>query len=152
MDRDFLKSQLERLEMAYDKFPHFDTPKVDLWLECFNECDEETFSHAVMSYMKTNEFPPTIAGIYKCYREIDEYRQMMKALIKGQYNIMRLTWEEPFSVDCYNKYLEIVCKAPKGVREDLATEITQKAVQFYHDCEYDGKEPPALIDYLEGLI
>lgn len=152
MQREFLFKQLQKLEDAYDKLPPFTQEKIDLWCECFSDCDEQTFASAVMTYIKTNEFPPTIAGINKCCCEINEYRQMMASLIKGQYNIMRSTWEEPFSIDCYNKYLGIVYKAPKGIREDLAVEITQNAVQFYHDCEYDGKEPPALIDYLEGLI
>ena len=150
MEREELKRNLESLDMVYERF--FLTPQIfDIWYECCKDCDAETFDHAVIMYMKTNEFAPTVAGVLKCYNEINSYRRMINDLVTGQYNVMRNVWEEPFDKDTLKKFKEIVFAAPKDQREGLITNTVNQAISYYRDCSYDGKTPPTLIEYLGGI-
>ncbi len=149
MQRKVLFENLQRLEKVYDKLS-FTQEQVDLWYECFSDCDDKTFAEAVMLYIKGNEFPPVIAGVMKCYREIDEYRKEMKEFLFRQYTILRSTWEEPFYKDTFNEFVRTVCSYPKGKRKDVAVEMTHEAVSYHHSCEYEGRTAPTLIEYIRG--
>lgn len=153
MEKECLIDQMKKLEANYspEKF-RITQPLYDLWIEMFLGLDEETFKRAVTKYIKENEFPPTIAGIMKCYNEINSYRRMINDLVTGQYNVMRNVWEEPFDKDTLKKFKEIVFAAPKEQREGLITNTVNNAISYYHDCSYDGKKPPTLIEYLGGIV
>lgn len=150
MERGDLKKSLEKMDLVYDKF--FITPELfNIWYECCKECDAETFDHAVIMYMKTNEFAPTVAGVMKCYNEINSYRRMISDLITSQYNMMRNVWEEPFNKETLKRFKEIVFAAPKESREGIISNTVNHAISYYHDCSYEGKTPPTLYEYLGGL-
>jgi hypothetical protein len=152
MEKQCIVDQMKKLEANYspEKF-RITQPVYDLWIEMFLGLDEEIFKRAVSNYIKENEFPPTIAGIMKCYEEINQYRKFMKDFLGGQYNVMRSVWDEKIDDKTRRAYIDLVFKCPKDKREDFAVDVVHQAVSYYHDCEFKGVKPPTLIEYLGGL-
>jgi hypothetical protein len=149
MTREFIKSQVAKLKQAYEKF-NINQSQFDLWCECFQMCNEKDFELAVANYIKGNEFPPTIAGVMKYYREIEDYKREMKEFLFRQYTTLRSTWDERYDKDTMNEFVRMVCNKPKEFRKDFAVEYTHEAVSYHHDCEYEGRAAPTLMDYLKG--
>lgn len=149
MDRQYIKSQITKLNNAYDKF-ELDQKQFNLWCECFGDCNPQIFEMAILNYIKENRFTPTIAGVMECYKAIEDYREEMKSLIARQYQIMRDIWEEPYDSETLKTFIDKVYEYPKEVRKIQAVEITHEAVSFYHDCIIEGKELPTLKAYLGG--
>ena len=147
MERRVLLKNLQILEKAYEKLS-FTQSQVDLWYECFKDCEEKDFELAVMNYIKGNEFPPVIAGVMKYYREIEDYKKEMKDFLFRQYMTLRSTWDEKQDAETMNEFVRIVCEYPKDQRKEAALDITHRAVSFHHDCEIEGRTAPSLIDYL----
>lgn len=150
MTREFLKKQVSILRSTYERFT-ITQEQFDIWYKCFADCDEKIFEQAVMNYIKNSEYPPVIAGVMKYYREIVDYKQDMQQFFHRQYMTLISVWEEEFNADTLIEFINLVCKYPKEQRKDKAVEITHQAVSFHHDCEYEGRKAPTLMEYIRGI-
>lgn len=155
MDKNVLINSLQRLEKAY---PSKEAPtlkqmqeKVDFWFEYFADCKEKIFEQAVTNYIKHEEFPPSIAGVMKYYREIETYLKEMREFLFSQYSMMMATWDENQDQDTLNEFVRIIRKYPREKKKEAAIEITNKAISYHHDCEYEGRTAPSLLEYLRGV-
>ena len=68
IDKTFLKDQMIRLETNYGKDRFKITKQMfELWYEMFSDYDPEGIKASVSEYIRTNEFPPTVASINNIY-------------------------------------------------------------------------------------
>ena len=149
MERSDIKKNLQLLTSVYNKMS-FNQDQVDLWVECFKDCNQNDFECAIRTYIKTNEFPPVVASIMKLYEEIRAYKRDMKRFIKQQFSYMAATWGEVETKEALNEFARMVVNRPKSDRKDFAKEYVIKAVTYHHNCEYEGKEAPTLQEYMRG--
>jgi hypothetical protein len=154
MDKMVFISNMQRLDKAYPpKIPLNKVQlqeKVNFWYEYFADCKEKIFEQAVTNYIKHEEFPPSIAGVMKYYREIETYLKEMKEFLFSQYSMMMATWDENLDQETLNEFVKVVRKYPGDKKKEAAIEITNRAISYHHDCEYDGRKAPSLLEYLRG--
>lgn len=142
---------LQKLEKAYVSKIKFDQDLVDLWYEMFEGCEEEGFKMAVDKCIRENEFPPNIAGVMKCYKELENERQELGDLIKHQYTTIMSIWGENYDKDTHNAIIKYIFRFPKRTRKVEMVELTQRAVSYKHDCDMCGrKDIPTIKEYVEG--
>lgn len=155
MDKKVFISNMQRLDKAYPpKIPLNKVQlqeKVNFWYEYFADCKEKIFEQAVTNYIKHEEFPPSIAGVMKYYREIETYLKEMREFLFSQYSMMMATWDENQDQDTLNEFVRIIRKYPRDKKKEAAIEITNKAISYHHDCEYEGRTAPSLLEYLRGV-
>lgn len=155
MDKMVFISNMQRLDKAYPpKIPLNKVQlqeKVNFWYEYFADCKEKIFEQAVTNYIKHEEFPPSIAGVMKYYREIETYLKEMREFLFSQYSMMMATWDENQDQDTLNEFVRIIRKYPREKKKEAAIEITNKAISYHHDCEYEGRTAPSLLEYLRGV-
>ena len=155
MDKMVFISNMQRLDKAYPpKIPLNKAQlqeKVNFWYEYFADCKEKIFEQAVTNYIKHEEFPPSIAGVMKYYCEIETYLKEMREFLFSQYSMMMATWDENQDQDTLNEFVRIIRKYPREKKKEAAIEITNKAISYHHDCEYEGRTAPSLLEYLRGV-
>ena len=65
MSRDEFIAIIKKLWLAYTAFDMTDD-QVGFWYEMFSWCGKELFESAVLNYIATSPYVPTIAGITAC--------------------------------------------------------------------------------------
>ena len=147
-----LKEQLIKLQTNYgtDKFD-LSQEKFDLWYEMIGECDERILEAAVKNCIKENEYPPTIATLMKFYREVEAAREEIHTLMKTEYSNMRSYWGERYDSETFRAIIEYVFRYPKDQRKAEMVSLTHRAVSYYNNCIYSGKEKIMSIkEYVES--
>ena len=153
MDKKFLKDQMIKLETNYgkDKF-HISKDIFDLWFEMFAGCEEQGLKLAIEKYIRESEYPPNIAGIMKCYKELEAERADLVETIKAQYSIIRSIWGESYDAETLKTIQDYIVKFPKKTRKVEMVELTHDAVSFRHDCDACGRvDIPTIKEYIQGM-
>lgn len=153
ISRESFISILQRLEIAYSPKFQFgnDQTKFNLWYDMFSDCDEEGLMCAVDKCIKENEFPPNIAALMKCYKELESERADLAETIKNQYMIICSIWGEKYNLETLREIQKYILKFPKKVRKIEMVELTHDAVSFKHDCEARGRiDIPTIKEYIQG--
>lgn len=144
---------LQRLEIAYSPKFQFgnDQTKFNLWYDMFSDCDEEGLLAAVDKCIKENEFPPNIATLMKCYRELEAERTDLAETIKNQYSIICSIWGEKYDPETLREIQRYIVRFPKKTRKVEMVELTHDAVSFRHDCDACGRtDIPTIKEYIQG--
>lgn len=151
IDRDKFIEYLKMLDKAYSPKMTFTKELVDMWYEMFADCDEEGLKMAVINCIKTSEFPPNIATLMRYYRELDDNRKEMFALITSNYTTLRSMWREQYDKETFKAIVEYVFRFPKEQRKVQTVELTHHAISFYNDCRNVGRlDIPTIKEYVEG--
>ena len=134
--REFIFAQLERLERNFGKERFKVTqPMFDLWSELFADYEEEGLKVSVDEYLRTNEYPPTIAGIANIYKAKDDYRKSFKSYLKGRY-IWVCRWiEEKPTKETFSLFCKYAISFPQEERKEKVEEVVHKAMSYYNDTQ-----------------
>ena len=103
---------------------------------------------AVDEYIKTSEYPPTVASIAKIYREKSEYREELRAYLKNKYIWVSKWYEEEPTQEVFAEFCRYIMRFPKDDRKSKADEITRKAISYYNNKQ----NQKTFREYLEGLL
>ena len=147
MDKQFLKTQMMRLETNYgsDRF-RITKPMFDLWMEMFADCEEAGIKASVNEYMLNNEYPPTIASIMKIYREKEQLRKEVINYVLGHYKAVSKWYGEPTSDETYLIFKDCVCSYPLKSIKGKTDELVEKLMD-----EYNSSADPSNIRLKEIL-
>ena len=141
VNKGFVKEQMGRLETNFGKDRFKVTQSLfDLWYEMFQDLDENGIKASVDEYIKTSEYPPTIASIMKIYNAKKEYREHLRRFIKAKYTWVYKWFEEEMSEDVYQKLIDMVFSYPKEVREKVMTDFAYEATSYYTNNALIGKK------------
>ena len=153
MDRVYLKQQTDRLKANYGDRFDMGQEVFDLWSEIFADCVPEGFKASVDEYMRTNEFPPSIASIRKIYDEKKAYREELAKFLTAKYRWVTCWFEEEPDKEAYKMFVDYVCRFPKQERKKVAQDIAYDAVAWWNDCIERGvplSKIGTFKDYLKG--
>ncbi len=68
MSKGEFKKILQIIKSAYgEKFPKVDNDLADTWYRCLNDLDFKTVEVALIEYIKSKPFPPTISDVRTAY-------------------------------------------------------------------------------------
>lgn len=146
--RAFIQRQMLKLENNYGRERFKVTQSMfEIWADVFKDFDEDGFKASVDEYIRTNEFPPTVASVAKIYKAKLEYREDLMSYLKSKYVwITKWFGEEP-SQEVFSQFCKYILRFPKDDRKLKADELTRKAVVFYND----KRNTKTFKEYLEGL-
>lgn len=151
IERAVFLTYLQKLERVYAPRMSFNQELVDIWYEMFADCDEEGLRIAVNNCIKDSEYPPTIAGLMKYYRELDDSRKEIAEVMRAKYTTLRGMWEEEYDSDTFKAIVEYIFRFPKEQRKVQMVELTHHAISFYNDCRNVGRQDiPTIKEYVEG--
>ena len=120
----------------------------ELWAEMFKDYSEEGFKVSVDEYIKTSEYPPTVASISKIYKEKEAYREELRSYLKNKYIWVSKWYEEEPTQEGFSEFCRYIMKFPKNDRMAKADEVTRKAISFYNNKQ----NQKTFKEYLEGLL
>jgi hypothetical protein len=119
------------------------------WHELLEDMPYEMAKQAMSEYIRENNYPPTVADIYRPYKE---YKDQLKADKREAINIY---YRAIANYPCYedtpeiqSEYMRIIGKTPDP---DKARRFETRLIAFVRKHE-ESKEPiPPLIKYLKGV-
>ncbi len=139
VDKVFLKDQMIRLETNYGKDRFKITKQMfELWYEMFSDYDPEGIKASVSEYIRTNEFPPTVASINNIYERKKEYRERMNTLISDKYRWVAMWFNESFDKETRKVLADYTMSFPKDKREKALSDIAHDAVAYWNECNEKG--------------
>lgn len=151
IERSVFLTYLQKLERVYAPRMTFNQELVDIWYEMFADCEEEGLKIAVDNCIKNSEYPPTIAGLMKYYKELEIGRIEIAETMNAKYANMRSFWGEKYDHDTFKSIVEYIFRFPKEQRKVQMTELTHHAISFYNDCRRCGRQDiPTIKEYVEG--
>lgn len=128
----FLKL-LQRIEMAYPTKIHFTQGMVDLWYEMFSELEEEGVKTSIDEYIKTNDFPPSVASIMKIYKAKETQRKEAQEYIENMYNWVARWYEEQPGEETYELFARHIRGRPLNEVKAATDALCEKVVRYYND-------------------
>ena len=151
MDRKFLSEQMKRLEANYGTERFKITKQMfDIWYEMFSNCAEEGIRSSVNEYIRENEYPPTIAGIMKIYREKERFRKEVIDYVLGNYTyISHWCNEYPNQRTCDLFKKKCFCTSLKEAKHN--TDILMEKIMNYYNKIENRENSMKLYDFLEGM-
>jgi hypothetical protein len=134
MDKKFLKEQMVRLEANFttERFK-ITKPMFDLWYEMFHDLEEEGVRVSINEYIKTNDYPPTVASIMKIYNARAQEREELRRYIKGKYIQICRWYEEKPNDDTLAEITKMTTNVPKEDRKKFVEDMAYDAIRFYND-------------------
>lgn len=152
INKKFLQAQMKRIETNYGKAKFNVTQEVfDLWYEMFSKYDPNGFKVAIDEYMRTNEFPPNIAGITKTYQKLDDEREHIAQVVRAKYKWVARWFEEQPNIETYKLFATYVCSFPVAEREKQAEELAYQLVAYWNMCAEKGMRREARFTIKEFL-
>ena len=134
--REFIQAELVRLEHNFGKERFKVTQQMfDLWSEIFADYEEEGVKVSVDEYLRTSEYPPTIASIIKIYKAKDEYRKELLSYLKGRY-IWVCRWiEDKPTKETFSQFCKYAMSFPQKERKARVEEVISKAINYYNETQ-----------------
>ena len=122
---------------------------INVWFECLKDEPFDMAMKAATEYIRENNYPPTVADVYRPYKE---YKDQLKADKREAINIY---YRAIANYPCYedtpeiqSEYMRIIGKTPDP---DKARRFETRLIAFVRKHE-ESKEPiPPLIKYLKGV-
>ena len=106
---------------------------------------------AVDKCLRENEFAPNIAGLMKCYKELEAEKNELSETIVHQYKTIRSIWGEEYDSTTFKAIVDYILRFPKKTRKVEMIELTHRADSFSHDCDACGRvDKPTILDYIQG--
>lgn len=117
------------------------------WYEMLNDVPYEMAKKAMVDYIKTNQYPPTIADIRKPYHEyLEEQKQL-----KREYNNIYYTAISFYP--CYQDTPELKNEWNRlcGNNIPKANKLQNKIVNFVRERELADEYIPPILEWMKGL-
>lgn len=151
MDKKFLRDQMIKLETNYGKDRFKITKEMfELWYEMFKDFSEEGIKSSVNQYIRENEYPPTIAGIMKIYREKDKRREDVRNYVKGNYSYVSHWCNEKPNSATYELFSKKCFCVPLGEIENKTDNLVQNIMDYYNNLEHMDNAKK-LYDFLKDM-
>lgn len=149
--REFMQKQVKRLETNYGKERFKVTQQMfDLWADMFKDLDEDGIKVSVDEYIKTNEFPPTVASIMKIYDAKNRVRQELGHYLKTKCTWISRWYEQPMTQEEIGLVKQMVTNVPVDNIKAFLDEMALEAVRFYNESVANGVKDVTIKKFLEG--
>lgn len=123
------------------------TETIKVWYECLKDEPFDMGMSAVIEYIRQNSYPPTVADVYKPYKE---YKENQKAL-RSEYN--DIYYSAISHYPCYQDTQEERTEFDRitGKSVSNARKLARQIEEYVRDKEMNHGCMPVLINYLKGL-
>ena len=158
MTREEVKGIIKKLRDAYGNKIEITNESLNIWCDCLKDCNNKFMPEAVRRYISNNEYPPTIASIMKCYKEVDaEYRDMhRKVMYEYESGIECYLGEKHGKEDfkAFSEYIRTFESYSDKIR--AASEFRHQCIAKMRDIEHkasigENTEVPSLVEFINDL-
>lgn len=120
---------------------------IEAWYECLKDMPYEMAMKATNDYLQSNTYPPTVADIYKPYKEHLEEQKRLRV----EYNNIYLTAISNYP--CYEDTAEIRKEFQRITKNSIsnAAAFSNTVISFVRGREKSGEEIPPLIEWMKGI-
>lgn len=122
---------------------------INVWFECLKDEPFDMAMKAATEYIRENNYPPTVADVYRPYKE---YKEQTKADKRESINIYyRAISNYPCyedTADTKREYMRILGDNPTP---EKAMKFERDLIAFVRDHEVSEEYIPPLIEYLKGV-
>lgn len=153
--REFIIDKLKKLDFVYGSKFNLTNSNLEnhirLWKEMFEDCEPKYLEKAIDNCIKNCEFPPNIATITRYYREVKEEDNDLEKVVKAQYKILRVTWEEDVDLKTFEALKGLVLHFPEINRIGTLLDFSEKAMSYRNGLRGEGRtDIPTLFEYIQG--
>lgn len=122
---------------------------ISIWHECLGDEPYEMARKAAAEYIRENNYPPTVADVYKPYKEYKEQRESdKKETINIYYRAIANYPCYEDTPDAQREYMRIIGKNPTP---DKGMKFERDLIDFVRQHERERKEVPPFIEYMKGV-
>ena len=120
---------------------------VCMWYECLKDEPYEMAQKALQEYLQTNTYPPTVADIYKPYREWQDKQKELRI----EYN--NIYYSSIAHYPCYEDTKEVRAEFDRitGKSVSRATRFTSILIDYVRGCEMAEEYIPPLLEWMKGM-
>lgn len=144
MTREEIKTQLEKLDLMYERF-NITQALFNVWAENCKNLEAKTFERAIGEVIKHEEYPPNLATVLRYYREIEAENRAIISKARECYMRAISALGIPKNVDEYKAYLLMINAAPREERMELAENFSMMVVNYANKATSEGKKPKSFI-------
>lgn len=120
---------------------------VCMWFECLKDVPYEMAQRSLREYLQTNTYPPTVADIYKPYKEyLEEQKQLKREYNNIYYSAISFY---PCYMDSPEERAEFDRITGKSVSN--ATRLSNMITAYVRQKEEEKGCMPTLINWLKGV-
>ena len=148
MTREEIKTQIEKLSVAYEKFP-ISQALFDIWVNSFRDCDFKMFQEAIDETIKNEKYTPNIATVNSYYKQLEAQRRELMDSIRGSYNRAVYALGIEKSADDYKAFLEWLAEIPREFRATSAENFSYDVEKHVRNSSASGKPCKSFIELLE---
>jgi len=120
---------------------------ISIWHECLKDEPYEMARQAVAEYIRVNNYPPTVADVYRPYKEyLESKKEKNKRLREIYYNTID-------HYPCYADTREIQNEWMRITGNDIgkAEQFKTQLVEYVRGCEMQGIDPIQFEKYMKGV-
>ena len=120
---------------------------VNAWYDCLKEEPFEMAKKAVTDYVRENNYPPTVADVYKPYKEWLENQKVLRI----EYNNIYSTAISHYP--CYEDTKEVRAEFDRitGKSVSKATRFTSILIDYVRGCEMAEEYIPPILEWMKGV-
>jgi len=120
---------------------------IGVWYECLKDEPFEFAKKALNEYLRSNQYPPTVADIYRPYKEYLEQQEVLKREYNNIYYAAIANY--PAYKDSREERIEFDRITKNSVGK--ATRLANKIFSFVREQEKGRCEFPSLEEWLKGI-
>lgn len=120
---------------------------INVWYECLKDVPFDMAMKAATGYICENNYPPTVADIYKPYKEyLESKKEKNKTLREIYYNTID-------HYPCYKDTREIQNEWMRITGNDIgkAEQFKTQLIEYVRGCEMQGIDPIPFEEYMKGV-
>lgn len=120
---------------------------ISIWHECLKDEPYEMARQAVAEYIRANNYPPTVADVYRPYKEyLDSKKEKNKTLREIYYRTISY-------FPCYKDTPEMQNEWMRITQNDIgkAERFARVLISYVHECETMGVDPMTFEEYMKGV-
>ena len=120
---------------------------IKIWHECLKDVPFDMAMKATTEYLKDNSYPPTIADIYKPYKEyLEEKKEKNKRLREIYYRTIAY-------YPCYTDTPEMQNEWMRITGNDIgkAEQFKAQLIEYVIGCEMQWIDPIPFEEYMKGV-
>lgn len=120
---------------------------INVWYECLKDVPFDMAMKAATEYICENNYPPTVADIYKPYKEyLEEKKEKNKHLREIYYRTIAYYPCYTDTPEMQNEWMRIT-----GNDIDKAERFERQLIGFVKDHEMHGIDPKPFEEYMKGV-
>lgn len=120
---------------------------IEFWHKCLKDVPFDFAENALVDFLSTNKFPPTIADIKKPWLDhLEDKKEKSKRLREIYYNTID-------HYPCYSDTREIQNEWMRITGNDIgkAEQFKAQLVEYVRGCEMQGIDPIPFEEYMKGV-